>query len=240
MTHVQSIAGTEGSGTSTVASNGSFTSTAGNAMAVIVSTGSGITTCTLANVGSDTWTAHPDNPRTSGGIKGWAFYAQNLVGHVGDKVTATLSGADSSSLVVDEFSGVLTASVLDTSFSGVDGSSTTSHSCGSAASVGGNVDVWAGMAEDLASGTAVHTAGSGWTKGSENNDANSYATSVTQYRVAQAQATFTNAMTTTASSQMAGLVFAFKNTGWAAAGGGSPTLGQIESSMHRGMFRGTR
>lgn len=218
MTHVQAVAGVVGSGTSTVAT-GSFTSTAGNCMAVIVSTASSVTSCSLVNVGGDSWVAHSANPLTAGAVRGWAFYAQNLVGHIGDLITATLSGADSASLVMDEFSGVLTASILDTSFSGTDGSNTTSHSAGSAATTGGNSDIWAGNAEDLASGTAVHTAGSGWTKGSENNDANSYATSVTQYRVAQPQGTYTNASTTSAASRFAGLVFAFKNTGWAASGG---------------------
>lgn len=176
---------------------------------------SAISTITITDGQGNSYTAHTGNGLQAGAVKVWLFRVRIPAANASLAIVSTPNTVGACSGVIAINDGILTSSELDGTGSAGEGGLLTSHSNGSVTPTGGNTDIIAFSAEDLASGTAVHTPGSGWMKTNENNDANSYATSFMQRRVAQPVGAYANAWTTTAASQNASLVWALKNTGWA-------------------------
>lgn len=221
MSFVQSITATASPVTSVTTA--SATTTAGNCFCTGLSGDSGGTGSASDNK-SNTFTALTGNPRTpSGTDTGWGFTCPGPNGGAGHTFAGTTTaGSSALAIIVHEFSGRATSSVIDQQNAVTEVSSVTSHSTGSITTgAAAGDDLWAFAVDDKASGTETFTAGSGFAKpsNSEQTNANLFVACFAQHQDNVAASTaFSNTWTSAAAVLGGGFLVALK----AAAGGAPP------------------
>jgi hypothetical protein len=167
--------------------------------------------------GINTYSAHPQNGTqiNSPGKKMWAAYSIIGTGSGSMAFIGTATGGTSGmSIQVNQFRGYL-ASPLDVTGSGTDSVTGTSHSLGSVTTTG-NFETIVGCNIEIPVSAQTFTVGSGWTLGSQITSA-ANCPGMVQYQLGNAAGSYTNSYTTAVSTQDGGLVWAFRETGWASA-----------------------
>jgi hypothetical protein len=199
----------------TAMSTGPITTTTGNTVAIGIS--SSTTAPGVSDSKSNSWTAsnHLNGTGVDGNV-GNAWYGILATGGA-SHTFSTAFASDTPSMVVSEFSGRASSSVLDVQGGSAEGSDTASpHSAGSVTTTVVGDDIWA-FNSDGSAFSQTWTAGSGWTTvAAGQNASTAFVQSMVQYRENQAVGTYTNNGSTGNSSSWSGYIFAFKS--------GAPTI----------------
>lgn len=170
--------------------------------------------------GLNTYNAHPNNvfQINSPGKRMWSFYSIISSGSATMQFTATATGGNSGmGINVTQYRGYL-ASPLDVAGNAVgDSGTTTSHVLAALSTTGSN-DTIVGVNIEIPVSVQTFTPGAGWNLGAQNT-ATTGCPTFTQYQLGQPVGSFTDNYTTGVATQDGGFIWAFKETGWVAAGG---------------------
>ena len=152
----------QGSGVSSLSATFPSTNTAGNLILAFVRMSSSNQSMTLADTAGNAYTQAVGQVQTADGSQAYLYYAKNITGASGNKVTATFSSSNNHPFIaIFEYKGLSTTSPLDQTAHAM-GNSSTPNSGLTATTASANELIFAAMGLP-ASYSGTQTVGSGYT-----------------------------------------------------------------------------